>query len=79
MLKMLNASHRWELSLEDSQQVDVPPLLRSMMIVYVYFVEAALDAAFKGRNIPAAALSAAIAAVDAALLVARCLRVERLG
>jgi hypothetical protein len=54
-------------------------MIRSMIIVYVYFVEAALDAAFKGRNFPAAALSAAIAAVDAALLAARWLRVERLG
>ena len=50
-----------------------------MMIVYMYFVEAALDAAFRGRNLPAAALSAAIAAVDAALLASRWLRIERLG
>ena len=50
-----------------------------MMIVYMYFVEAALDAAFRGRNFPAAALSATIAAVDAALLASRWLRIERLG
>ena len=47
-----------------------------MLIVYAYVLEAAMDAAFTGDKARACALAGAIAALDATLLLPRCLRLR---
>lgn len=51
----------------------------SMLIVYAYLLEAAMDAAFAGDSYLALTLSSALAGLDAFLLFMRCLRFNRLG